>query len=88
LKAFAKLKLGMTFHQKVLKKNLVPVLAYKMTIIALQPSITAGDYIDEPARHELPETTPAKAAFTELVSADAQEPPSKRVRTSPRKKTA
>ena len=57
-----------------------------MTLTALEDSITVGDYIDEPARHELPDTTPAKAASTELVEVDPQEQPSKRPRTSPRKK--
>ena len=85
MKAFAKIMLGMTFNQRVLKKDLVPVLARKTTVTALEASITAGDYIDESARHELPDTTPAKSASTEIVSADAQEKPSKRARTSPQK---
>jgi hypothetical protein len=85
LKAFAKLRLAMTLNQRILKDNLVPVLAHKMTVTALEASITSGDYIDEPARHELPDTTPVKAASTEIVSAETQEQPSKRARTSPRK---
>ena len=69
LKAFAKLKLGMTFKPRVLKKHLVPVLAYKMTVAALKDSITAGDYFDALARHGLPDTAPEKAASSELVEA-------------------
>ena len=85
LKAFATIKLDMTLPHKVLKKNLVPVLAHKLTVTALKASIDAGDYIDEPARHELPDTTPVKATSTDIVNMETEEKPAKRLRSSPRK---
>ena len=85
LKAFATIKLDMTLPQKVLKKSLVPVLAHKLTVAALKTSIVAGDYIDEPARHELPDTTPVKATSTDIVNMETEEKPAKRSRSSPRK---
>ena len=89
LKSYARIKLNLNFNDKILKKQLVPVLAHKMTVSALQKSISAGDFIDDPSKHVLPEPTPEKiissedSTSTDMVPVD--EPPSKRTRTSPRK---